>query len=88
MLLSLMFRKNKGLAWLGWAGRGLVRTGTVRGHRDAMSDFPKEDVVRVLEDVQAFLCSFRGSEGRVGEAVHLAQLVNNLLVKVAKNVDS
>jgi hypothetical protein len=47
-----------------------------------MSDFPKEDVVRVLEDVQAFLCSFRGSEGRVGEAVHLAQLVNNLLVKV------
>lgn len=47
-----------------------------------MSDFPREDVVRVLEDVQAFLSSFKGSEGRVGEAVHLAQLVNNVLAKV------
>jgi hypothetical protein len=54
----------------------------------SVSAFPVGDVVRVLEDIQAFLGSFRGSEGRVGEAVHLAQLVNNLLVKVAKNVDS
>jgi hypothetical protein len=53
-----------------------------------MSDFPREDVVRVLEDVQAFLSSFKGFEGRVGEAVHLAQLVSNLLAKVSKNMDS
>lgn len=48
----------------------------------SVSAFPVDDVVRVLEDVQAFLSSFKGSEGRVGEAVHLAQLVNNVLAKV------
>jgi hypothetical protein len=47
-----------------------------------MSDFPREEVVRVLEDVQAFLSSFKGLGGDVSEAVQLAQLVSNVLVKV------
>jgi hypothetical protein len=46
-----------------------------------MSDFPREEVVRVLEDVQAFLGSFKGLDGRVPEAVQLAQLVSNVLAK-------
>jgi len=46
-----------------------------------MSDFPREEVVRVLEDVQAFLGSFKGLGGRVPEAVQLAQLVSNVLAK-------
>jgi len=48
---------------------------------DDMSDFPREEVVRVLEDVQAFLGSFKGLDGRVPEAVQLAQLVSNVLAK-------
>lgn len=52
-----------------------------------MSDFPREDVVRVLEDVQAFLSRFNGSREQVREAVHLAQLVTNVLAKVKqKNI--
>ena len=47
-----------------------------------MSDFPREDVVRVLEDVEAFLSRFKGSEGHVKEAIYLAQLVSNVLAKV------
>ena len=47
-----------------------------------MSDFPREEVVRVLEDVQAFLSSFKGLDGHVPEALQLAQLVSNVLVKV------
>jgi len=46
-----------------------------------MSDFPREEVVRVLEDVQAFLGSFKGLDGRVPEALQLAQLVSNVLAK-------
>jgi hypothetical protein len=46
-----------------------------------MSDFPREEVVRVLEDVQAFLSSFKGLGGDVSEAVQLAQLVSNVLAK-------
>ena len=46
-----------------------------------MSDFPREEVVRVLEDVQAFLSSFKGLDGRVPEALQLAQLVSNVLAK-------
>jgi len=46
-----------------------------------MSDFPREEVVMVLEDVQAFLSSFKGLDGRVPEAVQLAQLVSNVLAK-------
>ncbi|NBS70186.1 hypothetical protein EBT31_14930 [bacterium] len=46
-----------------------------------MSDFPRDEVVRVLEDVQAFLSSFRGLGGDVSEAVQLAQLVSNVLAK-------
>jgi hypothetical protein len=46
-----------------------------------MSDFPREEVVRVLEDVQAFLSSFKGLGGDVSEAVQLAQLVSNVLSK-------
>jgi len=40
-----------------------------------------EEVVRVLEDVQAFLSSFKGLGGDVSEAVQLAQLVSNVLAK-------
>jgi hypothetical protein len=46
-----------------------------------MSDFPREEVVRVLEDVQAFLSSFKGLDGHVPEALQLAQLVSNVLAK-------
>ena len=46
-----------------------------------MGDFPREEVVRVLEDVQAFLSSFKGLDGHVPEAVQLAQLVSNVLSK-------
>jgi cullin 3 len=38
-------------------------------------------IVKVLEDVQAFLSSFKGLDGRVPEAVQLAQLVSNVLAK-------
>ena len=48
---------------------------------DDMSDFPGEEVVRVLEDVQAFLSSFKGLDGHVPEALQLAQLVSNVLAK-------
>lgn len=48
---------------------------------DDMSDFPREEVVRVLEDVQAFLSSFKGLDGHVPEALQLAQLVSNVLAK-------
>lgn len=61
-------------------GQGAVWKGFLRGHRDAMSDFPREDVVRVLEDVAAFLCRFKGSD--VKETIYLSQLVANVLVKV------
>lgn len=44
------------------------------------SDFPVEDIVRVLEDVQAFLGRFKGSD--VKETIYLSQLVANVLVKV------
>ena len=44
------------------------------------SDFPVEDVVRVLEDVSAFLARFKGSN--VKETIYLSQLVANVLVKV------
>lgn len=45
-----------------------------------MSDFPREDVVRVLEDVQSFLSRFKGSD--VKETIYLSQLVTNVLAKV------
>jgi hypothetical protein len=45
-----------------------------------MSDFPREDVVRVLEDVQAFLGRFKGSD--IKETIYLSQLVANVLAKV------
>ena len=61
-------------------GQGAVWKGFLRGHRGAMSDFPREDVVRVLEDVQAFLGRFKGSD--VKETIYLSQLVANVLVKV------
>jgi hypothetical protein len=48
---------------------------------DDVSDFPREEVVRVLEDVQAFLSSFKGLDGHVPEALQLAQLVSNVLAK-------
>lgn len=59
---------------------GRVRIGTVRGLRGAMSDFPREDVVRVLEDIEAFLGRFKGSD--VKETIYLSQLVANVLAKV------
>lgn len=52
----------------------------------ARSDFPVEDVVRVLEDVQSFLNRFKGFD--VKETIYLSQLVANVLAKVVKNVDS
>jgi hypothetical protein len=45
-----------------------------------MIDFPREDVVRVLEDVQSFLSRFKGSD--VEETIYLSQLVTNVLAKV------
>jgi hypothetical protein len=68
------------LVWTGEERLGRVRIGTVRGLRGAMSDFPREDVVRVLEDVQAFLGRFKGSD--VKETIYLSQLVANVLAKV------
>lgn len=59
---------------------GRVRIGTVRGLRGAMINFPREDVVRVLEDVEAFLGRLKGSD--VKETIYLSQLVANVLAKV------
>ena len=68
------------MAGHGWVGLSSVWLGMVRGLRVAMSDFPREDVVRVLEDVQAFLSRFKGSD--VKETIYLSQLVANVLAKV------
>ena len=68
------------MAGHGWVGLSSVWIGTVRGLRGAMSDFPREDVVRVLEDVAAFLGRFKGSD--VKETIYLSQLVANVLAKV------
>jgi len=62
------------MAGHGWVGLSSVWLGMVRGLRGAMSDFPREDVVRVLEDVQAFLGRFKGSD--VKETIYRCQTDN------------